>query len=85
MLAKPSSSLDDVLKMMDKKQFTCEFKYHGIRAQIHYQRDPPLLKIYNRKLQEMTKKYPAIIEFFKSEAVLEPSSFILDTEILEDS
>jgi DNA ligase-1 len=50
MLAKPSSGIDDVLKTMDKKQFTCEFKYDGIRAQIHYQRDPALFKIYNRRL-----------------------------------
>jgi DNA ligase-1 len=39
MMAKPANGLQDVQKRFEGHKFTCEYKYDGMRAQIHKQSD----------------------------------------------
>lgn len=100
MLAKPTKSITEVLDRFEGKNFTCEYKYDGERAQIHYvapeamsefpaaantlSKDPKNFKglaaIFSRNSEDLSKKYPDILE--KLNAWIKPStkSFVLDCE-----
>lgn len=97
MLAKPTKSITEVLDRFEGKEFTCEYKYDGERAQIHYvapdvvQHYPgataSLLKggkglcaIFSRNSEDLSKKYPDVIE--KLTGWIKPGvkSFVLDCE-----
>ena len=36
MLAKPTRGIADILSRFDGKRLTCEYKYDGLRGQVHY-------------------------------------------------
>lgn len=100
MLAKPTKSISEVLDRFEGKNFTCEYKYDGERAQIHYVapeaesefpaaettlvKDPKTFKglasIFSRNSEDLSKKYPDILE--KLNTWIKPStkSFVLDCE-----
>ena len=66
MLAKPTKSISEVLDRFEGREFTCEYKYDGERAQIHYipaangrKRE---IKVYSRNSEDMSKRYPDIVE-----------------------
>lgn len=60
MLAKPTTSLKQVFDRFEGRRFTCEYKYDGLRGQIHYDRNTGLLRIFSRNLEDMTLQYPDI-------------------------
>jgi len=67
MLAKPTKSISEVLDRFEGREFSCEYKYDGERAQIHYIPDPSAkgkaqIKIYSRNSEDMSKRYPDIAE-----------------------
>ncbi len=57
-LAEKSPSLQDALDAFDR--LAIEFKYDGMRAQIH--KDDEKIWIYTRRLEDVTKAFPDIVE-----------------------
>ncbi|KAI7852753.1 ATP-dependent DNA ligase, partial [Circinella umbellata] len=79
MLAHPTKSLTEVLDRFEGHPFTCEFKYDGERAQIHKLPDGST-KIYSRNSEDMSIRYPDVVEKLKKWIKPTTSSFILDCE-----
>jgi DNA ligase 1 len=61
MLAKPTKAIGEVLDRFEGKQFTCEYKYDGERAQVHRLQDGTVA-VFSRNSEDMTKKYPELAE-----------------------
>lgn len=79
MLAKPTKSISEVLDRFEGKNFTCEYKYDGERAQIHYVAGG-LSAIFSRNSEDLSKKYPDILAKLQSWLKKETKSFVLDCE-----
>lgn len=81
-LAQPTNGLTTILNRFQGKEFTCEYKYDGERAQIHYEKGNGF-QIFSRNSETHTTKYPDIINMmplvFDSTAV---TSFIMDSEVV---
>ena len=70
-----------MLTKLQDRDFSCEFKYDGQRAQVHCD-DAGKVSIFSRHLETMTDKYPdlvALVPKIRSESV---SSFILEGEVV---
>lgn len=63
MLAKPMKDLQMILRRFDNLRFTCEYKYDGLRGQIHYHEGQ--VDVYSRNLQNMNQTYPDIIQLLQ--------------------
>eukprot|EP00667_Euglena_gracilis_P002626 EG_transcript_2632 len=85
MLAKPTKGITEVLDRFSSVEFTCEFKYDGERAQIHYDASRPAgqqILIYSRNSENHTTKYPDIIEGLPRAIQQGVTSFIMDSEVV---
>lgn len=81
-LAKPTKSIQEVLKRLSGQEFTCEYKYDGERAQIHKTPDGTL-KVFSRNLLETSSKYPEVPNYVQEAATGEQvDSFVLDAEVV---
>ena len=81
MLAKPTKGISVIFKRFEDKKFTCEFKYDGLRGQLHYKNGD--VQLFSRNLENMTQVYPDILKLLKEK--IDPSkvtSFIADSEIV---
>ncbi len=75
MLAESIESIDEIYK--DYKDFVAEYKFDGIRIQVHRQGDE--IKIFSRHLRDITEQLPEIVDIAKEIPVNE---FIIDGEAI---
>ena len=61
MLAKPTKAITEVLDRFEGKDFTCEYKYDGERAQVHML-DGGTVAVFSRNSEDMSAKYPDLVE-----------------------
>lgn len=98
MLARPTKSITEVLDRFEGKEFTCEYKYDGERAQIHFVRheaadqyaqtkapkegktDKGISNIFSRNSEDLSKKYPDVLERLPAWVKEGTKSFVLDCE-----
>ena len=76
MLADVMFTAEEIADYYKKKPLICEFKYDGIRVQLH--KFESQVKMFSRKLEDITEAFPEIA----SAAALLPHDVILDGEVL---
>ncbi|GAU51032.1 hypothetical protein TSUD_291080, partial [Trifolium subterraneum] len=79
-----SNAITSVSKALNKFQnvgFTCEYKYDGERAQIHYM-EIGSVEIYSRNAERNTKKFPDVVAAVARLMKRTLSSFVMDCEIV---
>ncbi|KAJ6621733.1 DNA ligase I [Mycena sp. CBHHK59/15] len=79
MLAKPTKAIGEVLDRFENKRFTCEYKYDGERAQVHKLEDGTV-GVFSRNSEDMSKKYPDLVEQLPTCIKDSTKSFVLDAE-----
>ena len=80
MLAKPTKEIKIIMDRFEGNPFTCEFKYDGLRGQIHYTSEK--ITLFSRNLENMTEMYPDIIKTLKENIDPKIKNFIIDSEIV---
>jgi DNA ligase-1 len=81
MLGSITRDLGEMLTKLQGRDFSCEYKYDGQRAQVHCD-EKGKVSIFSRHLEVMTDKYPdlvALVPQIRGESV---SSFILEGEVV---
>ncbi|KAL3426341.1 DNA ligase [Phlyctema vagabunda] len=81
MLGSITRDLSEMLTKLQGRDFSCEYKYDGQRAQVHCD-DNGKVSIFSRHLELMTDKYPdlvALIPKIRGEGV---RSFIMEGEVV---
>ncbi|MED6137878.1 tRNA ligase, partial [Stylosanthes scabra] len=81
MLPKPTKGFSDILNSVKDVEFTCEYKYDGERAQIHFM-ETGSVEIYGRNAERNTGKYPDVVAAISRVRKSTVSSFVLDCEIV---
>ena len=97
MLARPTKSITEVLDRFEGHDFSCEYKYDGERAQIHFiahdakekyatavsaagKSEKGVSNIFSRNSEDLSKKYPDILEKLPTWVKDGTKSFVLDCE-----
>ncbi|KAI8633531.1 ATP-dependent DNA ligase [Xylariaceae sp. FL1651] len=81
MLGSITRDLSEMLTKLQGRDFACEFKYDGQRAQVHCD-EGGKVSIFSRHLEVMTDKYPdlvALVPQIRGEGV---GSFIMEGEVV---
>ncbi|CAE7227332.1 unnamed protein product [Rhizoctonia solani] len=79
MLAKPTKAIGEVLDKFENTKFTCEYKYDGERAQVH-KLENGTVSVFSRNSEDMSKKYPDLVEQLPRCFKESTKSFVLDAE-----
>ncbi|KAM3402443.1 hypothetical protein ACQJBY_006373 [Aegilops geniculata] len=81
MLAKATKSVSEIIDKFQGREYTCEYKYDGERAQIHCMEDGTV-EIYSRNAERNTGKYPDVVDAISRIRKPTVKSFVLDCEIV---
>lgn len=81
MLGSITRDLSEMLTKLQGRDFACEYKYDGQRAQIHCD-DRGKVSIFSRHLELMTDKYPDLVELVPKIRGDGVSSFIMEGEVV---
>ncbi|KAI5388983.1 DNA ligase 1 [Lathyrus oleraceus] len=81
MLSKATKGVAEILNKFQDVEFTCEYKYDGERAQIHYLENGTV-EIYSRNAERNTGKFPDVVAAVSRLKKTTVSSFILDCELV---
>ena len=81
MLSKATKGVAEILNKFQDVEFTCEYKYDGGRAQIHYLENGTV-EIYSRNAERNTGKFPDVVAAVSRLKKTTVSSFILDCELV---
>lgn len=81
MLGSITRDLSEMLTKLQGREFTCEYKYDGQRAQVHCD-DNGKVSIFSRHLELMTDKYPDLVELVPKIRGDGVSSFIMEGEVV---
>ncbi|GAA5822608.1 hypothetical protein JCM5353_005502 [Sporobolomyces roseus] len=79
MLARPTKAISEVLDRFEGKNFTCEYKYDGERAQVHYLENGSI-KVFSRNSEDMSVKYPDLVIQLPRCIKEGTKSFVIDCE-----
>lgn len=81
MLGSITRDLAEMLTKLDGREFACEYKYDGQRAQIHCD-DKGKVTIFSRHLELMTDKYPDLVALMPKVRGEGVNSFIMEGEVV---
>ncbi|KAL0468353.1 DNA ligase [Neurospora intermedia] len=81
MLGGITRDLSEMLSRLQGRDFACEYKYDGQRAQIHCD-DRGVVSIFSRHLELMTDKYPDLVALVPKIRGEDVQSFIMEGEVV---
>lgn len=81
MLGSITRDLSEMLTKLQGRDFTCEYKYDGQRAQVHCDENGKV-SIFSRHLELMTDKYPDLVHLVPTIRGDGVSSFIMEGEVV---
>ncbi|XP_057955647.1 DNA ligase 1 [Malania oleifera] len=81
MLAKPTKGVSEIVDKFQDTEYTCEYKYDGERAQIHYMENGNV-EIYSRNAERNTGKFPDVVTAVPKFKKAHVKSFVLDCEFV---
>ncbi|KAK8066232.1 hypothetical protein PG997_012979 [Apiospora hydei] len=81
MLGSITRDLSEMLTKLQGRDFACEYKYDGQRAQVHCDENGKV-SIFSRHLEVMTDKYPDLVDLVPKIRGEDVSSFIMEGEVV---
>ncbi|KAI1803073.1 ATP-dependent DNA ligase [Daldinia bambusicola] len=81
MLGSITRDLSEMLTKLQGRDFACEFKYDGQRAQVHCD-EKGKVSIFSRHLEVMTDKYPDLVDLVPKLRGEDVRSFIMEGEVV---